>query len=150
LDEPIKTLVYTLYHQRLVQQQMLKIAHEIEKRAFRHDNSKLDLTEEFEGLVEINYIAREKGFGSKDYQDSLKSKMTQHHWRVNDHHPEHFPRGISDMDLVQIIEMVVDWYAVSIQKNLNFYDMQQEQKKRFNPTSEEWYLIQKVVEWLIS
>lgn len=148
MDEGLKTLVFTLYHQRLVQQLMIKISQEIEKRAFSHDNSKLNT--EFPGLVNINYIAREQGFGSEDYQESLKSEMVQHHWKVNDHHPEHFEKGISEMDLVQIIEMVCDWRAVSIQKNLNFHDMLQEQKKRFNPSEKEWYLVQKVVEWLIS
>lgn len=146
-DEDIKTLVFTILHQRLVQEQMLKISQEIERRATNHDNSKLSLTDEFEGLCEINYIAREQGFGSPAYQESLKSEMIRHHWANNDHHPEHFG-SIDKMGLFQVIEMVCDWKAVSIQKNLDFSKMLEEQQVRFIFTLEQQYLINLIVEVL--
>jgi hypothetical protein len=35
----------------------------------------------------------------------------KHHYDHNDHHPEHFPNGVEDMDLMQITEMLCDWIA---------------------------------------
>lgn len=141
ISEDTKTLVFTILHQRLVQEQMLKISQEIQRRATNHDNSKLSLVDEFEGLCEINYIAREQGFGSPAYQASLKSEMIRHHWANNDHHPEHFG-AVDRMGLFQIIEMVCDWKAVSIQKNLDFSKMLEEQQARFIFTSCQQYLIE--------
>jgi hypothetical protein len=140
VSEDVKTLVFTILHQRLVQEQMLKISQEIQRRATNHDNSKLSLVDEFEGLCEINYIAREQGFGSPAYQESLKSEMIRHHWATNDHHPEHFG-NIERMGLFQIIEMVCDWKAVSIQKSLDFDKMLEEQQARFIFAPEQVYLI---------
>jgi len=33
------------------------------------------------------------------------------HWKSSDHHPEHYENGISDMNLLTLVEMVVDWSA---------------------------------------
>jgi len=38
----------------------------------------------------------------------------QHHYAVNDHHPEHFDNGIRDMGLVQLTEMLADWKAATM------------------------------------
>jgi Family of unknown function (DUF5662) len=36
-----------------------------------------------------------------------------HHYAANAHHPEHWPSGISDMSLLDIVEMLADWKAAS-------------------------------------
>ena len=36
-----------------------------------------------------------------------------HHYAVNSHHPEHYPNGIDDMDLVDLVELTCDWIASS-------------------------------------
>ena len=36
-----------------------------------------------------------------------------HHYANSRHHPEHFPKGINDMNLVDIMEMICDWKASS-------------------------------------
>ena len=41
-------------------------------------------------------------------------KALEHHYTVNDHHPEHFHNGIHDMDLVQLMEMLADWKAATL------------------------------------
>jgi hypothetical protein len=38
----------------------------------------------------------------------------QHHYEVNRHHPEHFPNGIDDMNLLDVIEMLADWKAATL------------------------------------
>jgi hypothetical protein len=34
-----------------------------------------------------------------------------HHYSNNSHHPEHYKNGIDDMDLLDVIEMLMDWKA---------------------------------------
>jgi hypothetical protein len=41
----------------------------------------------------------------------------EHHYAVNDHHPEHFAEGIHGMDLLQLIEMLADWKAATMRHN---------------------------------
>ena len=41
----------------------------------------------------------------------------QHHYAANRHHPEHFTKGIDDMTLIDIIEMLCDWKAASLRQN---------------------------------
>ena len=41
----------------------------------------------------------------------------QHHYAYNRHHPEHFSKGINDMTLVDIVEMLCDWKAASMRQH---------------------------------
>lgn len=41
----------------------------------------------------------------------------QHHYANYRHHPEHFDNGITDMNLVDIVEMLCDWKAASLRHN---------------------------------
>jgi hypothetical protein len=58
----------------------------------------------------------------------------EHHYAKNRHHPEHWPNGIDDMTLLDIVEMLSDWRAAternkngnirtSIEKNTVRYNM---------------------------
>lgn len=40
-----------------------------------------------------------------------------HHYASNRHHPEHFSKGVDDMTLVDIVEMLCDWKAASLRQN---------------------------------
>lgn len=57
----------------------------------------------------------ELAYGSDEYRAALReNKPTiDHHYAVNDHHPEHWPNGIRDMSLLSIVEMLCDWKAAS-------------------------------------
>lgn len=37
----------------------------------------------------------------------------KHHYAANRHHPEHFPDGVNDMTLVDVLEMLADWKAAT-------------------------------------
>jgi hypothetical protein len=55
------------------------------------------------------------------------------------------------MNLLDIIEMICDWKAASdTYGQISFLESLEIQKKRYNLTSEQWYLIQKVVDCLMS
>ena len=37
----------------------------------------------------------------------------QHHYALNDHHPEHKVEGVDGMSLFSLLDMVCDWVAAS-------------------------------------
>lgn len=44
--------------------------------------------------------------------DGMKPAL-DHHYANSRHHPEHFAKGILDMNLIDIVEMLCDWKAAS-------------------------------------
>lgn len=112
-NEETKTLVTILRHVGIVRRNIKHFSQALDKRADVHDISKLSL-EEFRGFVEVNQIARQHPFGSKEYKESLKDNdVIDLHFSRNSHHPEFYPNGIDDMSLLDVIEMICDWKAAS-------------------------------------
>ena len=80
----------------------------------KHDESKLEDPEK--SLFDI-YSPKLKNctYGSDEYKSYLKElkPALDHHYAKNFHHPEHYKNGIDDMDLIDLLEMFVDWKASS-------------------------------------
>jgi hypothetical protein len=93
---------------------LLGAAADLTERAHRHDRSKL---EDPEVSVFDEYTPKLSGstYGSEEYKTFLAGmgEGLQHHYAVNDHHPEHFDCGIKEMDLIQLTEMLCDWIAAT-------------------------------------
>lgn len=151
MDDETKTLITIIRHINLVRFNLNKIAHRLKEKATVHDSSKYSI-DEFEGFKEINRIAREHPFGSKEYKDSIKNNQAVAlHYSRNTHHPEHYQDGIDGMNLLDIIEMVADWKAASDTYGLTtFKESLEIQKGRYKLTSEQWYMINKIAECLIN
>lgn len=83
-------------------------------RAKAHDQSKL-VEPERSGFVALQNDLRSVAYGSDDYRAALQEakEIINHHYKENDHHPEHWPNGISDMSLLSLIELLADWCAAS-------------------------------------
>lgn len=79
-----------------------------------HDSSKLS-SEEFPFFVEHTKTLNGLTYGSPEYKEALvKLKPAlDHHYANNPHHPEHYENGINDMNLFDIVEMFVDWFAAT-------------------------------------
>ena len=45
--------------------------------------------------------------------DTKFKPAIDHHYANNRHHPEHWPNGINDMTLMDLIEMLADWKAAT-------------------------------------
>lgn len=88
---------------RLAKSGEFVLARRLVQRAYRHDNSK------FSG-IEWEYLELDE----KD--EKMKAIAAHQHQQQNDHHPEHFPKGISEMTDAQIAEMVCDWWARSTEQ----------------------------------
>jgi len=83
-----------------------------------HDASKLEEPEAAtfdrvtERLADLKY-------GSDEYTaclDEMKPCL-DHHYAKNRHHPQHFPNGVTDMTLIDVLEMLLDWKASSERQN---------------------------------
>jgi len=104
----------TMKHQARVAFLLGVFSRELAKRAVSHDASKLG-PEEAPRFEEITHKLEGLTYGSPEYQESLKElgPALEHHYTHNRHHPEHHERGIGEMNLVDIIEMICDWIAAA-------------------------------------
>ncbi len=84
-------------------------------RAIEHDKSKL-ISPEKEIFDEYTPKLKGSTYGSDEYKTFLKEMgiALDHHYKENRHHPEHFKNGISDMDLIDLVEMICDWKAATL------------------------------------
>lgn len=107
----------TKEHIRKVQARIDEIVRRLIARAIAHDKSKLEEPEKSmydewkpklrlmtEGSPEI--IAARAAMGT----------ALQHHYKVNDHHPEGNEGGITGMSLLSLIELFCDWQAAIDEK----------------------------------
>ncbi len=104
----------TYEHIAQVRGLLLGVVSELLRRSQRHDRSKLTAPERSVFDTYTPLLAKAT-YGSPEYKSYLEGmgEALQHHYIVNDHHPEHFEGGIADMDLVQLTEMLCDWIAAS-------------------------------------
>ena len=104
----------TWEHIHQVQAALDDIIDDLNWRGHNHDRSKLRSPER-EAFDEYTPKLRTTTYGSEEYEGYRKAlgEALDHHYENNDHHPEHFPNGIEDMNLLQITEMLADWYAAT-------------------------------------
>lgn len=109
--------------------------HILTKRLMKHDLSKL---QEPEVSMFDRYTSKlgEMEYNSPEYKECLeemKKDALPHHYENNSHHPEHYENGVNDMDLVDLIEMCIDWRS-SCERNKNgdYYASLTVNMKRFN------------------
>lgn len=108
-------------------------------RAWVHDRSKLEDPEK-SGFDKCIPKLKNLEYGSPEYIECLKEMQPflDHHYRHNSHHPEHWEKGVEDMSLFDILEMLMDWKAATermkdggdIWKSINF------NQGRFNLSSQ--------------
>lgn len=105
----------TMEHKTRVSIMLTRISKDLVRRGKIHDNSKFKSPER-----EIYNMNHEKlqqvKFGTDEYDKLMNGEMAvaiDHHYKENDHHPEHFEDGVVNMNLVQILEMLADINAVA-------------------------------------
>ncbi len=106
----------TLIHSQRVGQLLVEFSKQLLDRSWCHDRSK---TVE----PELSFVDRwqprfdDVPYGSPAWdqlrRDQMKEDGQRQHFEANRHHPEHFPNGIMDMTLVDVVEMFCDWKAAS-------------------------------------
>lgn len=131
--EQIDTEEYIKGHISRVRKHINTFVQLLLKRAINHDKSKLE-EPELSWWKEMDKEPRYP-YGSEEYKQKIKrwDKVFKHHYKCNRHHPEHYEYGVSEMTLVDIVEMMCDWLGykdtITISEALKVCD---EQMRRYN------------------
>jgi hypothetical protein len=104
----------TWTHIHTVQKYLGKVINILLCRSHEHDQSKLR-SHEKELFDKYTPLLKDCTYGSDQYKQFLVDlkPALDHHYSVNNHHPEFFVDGIKDMSLIELIEMICDWKAAS-------------------------------------
>jgi len=102
-------------HRQRLMIHIIKFSEELIQRGIHHDDSKFE-DEELPYYSNVIDEFEKHKFGTPEYNKAKDSvyEAVQHHYKKNRHHPEHFPNGIDDMNLVDLIELLVDWKSASL------------------------------------
>lgn len=133
-----QVLIETVQHIQEVRFLLSKAITEILDRQQVHDTCKLQ-PPEVDVFVEYTPKLRDTTYGSDEYRRYLTEMKPalDHHYEVNRHHPEHWPRGIRDMSLIDLLEMICDWKAATMRHaDGDIYRSIENNQKRFGYSNE--------------
>jgi hypothetical protein len=101
-------------------------------RAKQHDASKLEEPER-SGYAGLTQALQGLTYGTPEHRAAFApfKPIIQHHYEANTHHPEHWPNGVDDMSLLDVIEMLCDWKAASERGKGDFADSIRVSVERF-------------------
>lgn len=87
------------------------------ERSFNHDLTKLHPPEFAVFDAQMERLQKVE-FGSEEYKQALRDMRPalEHHYAHNRHHPEHFIDGVDGMTIIDLAEMICDWYAAASEK----------------------------------
>ena len=105
----------TYEHIEVVRNLINRAVVELLRRAEMHDQSKLGDIER-PAFTRITPLLRASTYGSEEYKGFLVDlgPALTHHYECNRHHPEHFKNGIEGMNLIDVLEMLLDWKAATL------------------------------------
>ena len=138
----------TIKHIENVRKYIKVFTDALTQRGIDHDRTKLE-SPEAENFAAVNDKLAKLTYGSDEYNACIKEDLKvalDAHYAKNRHHPEHFPKGINDMNLIDILEMFADWKAsserqdngnllASINKNAERYNIDDQLKQIFLNTA---------------
>jgi hypothetical protein len=124
----------TLKHVNEVRKWMWELIKQLDKRASVHDASKF-AEPELSVFAENTPKLAKVEYGGEAYKEVMKEVQVaiDHHYAKNTHHPEHWTKGVEDMDLLDLVEMLCDWNAATLRnKNGNIHKSIDINEARFN------------------
>ena len=134
-SEEIRVVQSIYEHQQKVASVMRQVIHELVTRALTHDASKFTTQELRDNLVTLpdKWELQTKGHGyhspeQEQHRARFAAEIARHR-KANRHHPEYHVNGVNDMDLIDLIEMLCDWYVSasdidqSIRENSQDYEI---------------------------
>lgn len=130
--------------------QDLSMREDLLRRAEIHDDSKFS-EEEMGPFERETPLLKELVYGTPEYQESLGrlKPALDHHYAVNDHHPQYHKKGVSGMNTAQKIEMACDWDAsVSRQKSGDIYKGLEINRSRFNLSDQQFSELKGYIDFL--
>jgi hypothetical protein len=133
-DKTILGKMETIKHIQSVRSYLYLMIEELDNRARNHDQSKLE-SPEAEIFGEYTPELAKTKYGTPEYAALLEKvkPATDNHYAKNRHHPQHWPNGVDDMTLVDLVEMLCDWKAATARnKDGNIRTSIDHNEKRFN------------------
>ena len=139
-----------LSHKEQVARLLAEVSGALCMRAAQHDDSKFS-DEEAAAYAEALTRLNAAPYGSPEYILACERirPAIEHHYRVNRHHPEHFPNGVSDMNLVDLVEMTCDWIAAAKRSGGDVVEALQVNRKRFGLSDQLYRIILQTVLYLL-
>lgn len=106
--------VETQKHIERVRYYIRRMTDKLTLRGVNHDRVKLE-SPEVEVFAEYTPRLADTQYDTPEYRECLAGMKPalDHHYANSRHHPEHFAKGIDDMNLIDIMEMICDWKAAS-------------------------------------
>ena len=147
MTKEIETIITTLEHIHKVQKMLNICMTNIQERLVSHDRSKI-FSQELAGFATLDTDISDVTFGSSEYEKVLEQlrDTLDHHYRENSHHPEHFKNGINEMNLLDLLEMTVDWIASAERSNNgNVMTSLPFQKKRYEISDQLFDIIKNTI-----
>jgi hypothetical protein len=123
----------TIDHVAKVQFNLSTVICNLHERSTVHDRSKFEEPElsGYEGLAQT---LKGLTYGTPEHRSAFApfKPIIRHHYDHNRHHPEHWQLGVTDMSLLDIIEMLCDWKAAHDRNGGDFGHSIQVSVSRFN------------------
>lgn len=129
-------------HNLDVRRTAMDIALKIADQTETHDNDKLAKLDKWTLFRKLDATGYK--FGTPEYlefrellykQHPELKEIVQEHTKSNRHHPEFFNNDFSKMNIIDIVELISDWYVASTTRksgNKTFEEMMDYNSKRFN------------------
>ena len=134
----IECIQETVKHIRRVSKLIFQVISILLENAFNHDASKLE-EPELSSFAKLTPKLKNTVYNSKKYFKYL-NKMNpaiKHHYSVNSHHPDYWEHGITQMSIIELLEMLADWKAASERmKNGSLQNSIIQNQKRFGYSDE--------------
>jgi hypothetical protein len=146
----LATNAVTWDHINLVMKLLASAQIELMRRQFTHDRSKLQHPE-VSAFTEMTPKLAASTYGSEEYKQMLAEMKPalDHHYSHNRHHPEFFAEGVDNMNLFDLIEMLLDWYAASQRHNDgDIYRSIEINAKRFSLSPQLVKILTNTVPWI--
>ena len=123
----------TINHIAKVQFNLSAVIANLAERSTVHNRSKFE-EPELSGYESLQKSLQGVRYGTPDYRAALGAHegVIMHHYAANRHHPEHWQMGVTDMSLLDIIEMLADWKAANDRNGGDFGHSIQVSVSRFN------------------
>lgn len=128
-----ESMADTINHVAKVQYNLSTVIENLNERSIMHDRSKLE-EPELSGYEGLSQALKGLTYGTPEHRAALApyKEIIQHHYASNQHHPEHWQLGVTDMSLLDIIEMLADWKAANDRNNGDFGHSIQVSVSRFS------------------
>ena len=144
------TKFHTLRHIEVVRNYINEVIKLLMDRGEKHDQSKMQ-SPEVEIFTKFTPMLRKSTYGSPEYYENLKEMTVAltHHYSHNRHHPEYHENGMQDMNLIDLIELLIDWKAASLRHaNGDIWKSIELNQERFGYSNEMKDLLKRTMEYI--